>query len=71
MSLVTFLKPFLFHSFYPNKDDNIHRSSARKNSLKSLKIQNPPPIPGIFTPPEKAYQILGGKTINNVMLGVS
>ena len=27
-----------------NKDDNIHRSSV-KNSLKSLKIQNPQPIP--------------------------
>ena len=32
-----------------NKGDNIHRSSA-KNTLESLKIQNPIPIPDIFTP---------------------
>ena len=31
-----------------NKDDNIHRISA-KNSLKSFKNQNPPPISAFFT----------------------
>ncbi len=30
-----------------NKDDNILRSSAR-NYLKSLRIQDPPPIPSIL-----------------------
>ncbi len=34
--------------FSLNKDDNIHRSSA-KNALKSLKSKLPP-IPSIFTP---------------------
>ncbi len=31
-----------------NKDDNIHRSSG-KSSHNSLKIQNTPPIPAMFS----------------------
>ena len=37
------------YAFERNKDDSILKSST-KNSLKSLKIHNPPPTPGISTP---------------------
>ncbi len=45
------------------------------SSLKSLKIQNPPPILDIYvaTPAEMAfflYKILGGKTVKNVQIRV-
>ncbi len=36
------------------------------SSLKSMKIQNPQPIAGIFNQNSLVCQILGGKTVKNV-----
>ncbi len=42
------------------------RGPQKISSPKSLQIQNPPTIPGIFNPANIIpYQILGGKTVKN------
>ena len=48
------------------------QGSHKLSSLKSLKIQNPSPKPGILTPAQPSemasFSNLGGKTVKNVQI---